>query len=133
VAGVGDINGDGYPDVAVGAQGALNFTGKVYLYLGNGLGIAATPNVSLTGPDAGQFGFSLAGAGDVNGDGFCDLLVGASNVAGGAGRAYVYTGSVTGLPSSPSAVLSTPDGPGSAFGYVVAFEMPTNVIQAPYR
>jgi cysteine-rich repeat protein len=131
VAGVGDINGDGYPDVAVGAQGALNFTGKVYLYLGNGLGIAATPSISLTGPDAGQFGFSLAGSGDVNGDGFSDLLVGASNVAGGAGRAYVYTGGVAGLPSSPSVVLSPPDGPGSAFGYVVAFEMPTNVIQAP--
>jgi hypothetical protein len=72
-----DVNGDGFADLAVGAQGAMSGTGQVYVYLGGTAGLATTPATTLTGPEAnGAFGKSVASAGDVNGDGFADLAVG---------------------------------------------------------
>jgi hypothetical protein len=98
VASAGDVNGDGYSDVIVGAPfnsagGAA--AGRAYIYFG-GPGIHNAPNVTLTGAAAGDyFGWSVASAGDVNGDGYSDVIVGAYlNDAGGlnAGRGYIYFG-----------------------------------------
>ena len=118
VEGAGDVNGDGYADVAVGANGA----DQVYLYLGSAIGLASSPAVTLTEPGSptGSFG-RLACAGDVNGDGYADLVVGAD--AGGdtvAGRAYVYLGSPAGYASAPVVALDSPDGPYGLFGRLVA-------------
>jgi hypothetical protein len=61
-----------------------------------------TPDVTLDNPldqAHGRFGFSVASAGDVNGDGYADLIVGASsqdNPETDEGQAYVYFGSATG-------------------------------------
>jgi len=96
VATAGDMNGDGYADVIVGAYtndaGGAD-AGRAYVYHG-GPGADATADLTLTGAAANDFfGFSVSTAGDVNGDGFADVIVGAySNDAGGvnAGRAYVY-------------------------------------------
>jgi hypothetical protein len=98
VSGAGDVNGDGYADVIVGAHlndaGGLN-AGRAYLYYG-GPGADAVADLTLTGAVAGDFfGWSVSGAGDTNGDGYADVIVGALwNSAGGlsAGRAYVYYG-----------------------------------------
>jgi len=98
VAGAGDVNGDGYSDVIVGAygsdSGATN-AGRAYLFLG-GSSMNNVADVTFTGVGANDnFGFSVAGAGDVNGDGYADVIVAAHrNDAGGvdAGRAYVYFG-----------------------------------------
>jgi hypothetical protein len=114
VAGAGDVNGDGYADIVVGASGSAS----AYLYLGGSAGLAATSAAVLTGPDAqGRFGGSVASAGDVNGDGLADVLVGADDASHGAGRAYYYPGGTSGLATSPAATLG-PDG-ASGFGFRV--------------
>jgi hypothetical protein len=101
VARVGDVNDDGWPDFAVGAprysQSGTD-RGRIYLFFG-GPGLDATADVILECPDATdgpQFGFSVSAAGDVNGDGRDDLIVGApyDDTAGlDAGSAYVFYGS----------------------------------------
>jgi hypothetical protein len=121
VAEAGDVNGDGYDDVAVGAQQSPSNTG-VFIYYGGPTGCTNSPGRALTGPDApdGNFGYSVAGAGDVNGDGLADLVVGAWSVNSNAGRVYVYLGGALGIASSPSRTLIGPDMPGWSFGWSVS-------------
>jgi FG-GAP repeat/RTX calcium-binding nonapeptide repeat (4 copies) len=100
LAGVGDVNGDGYADLLIGASaaGALgqDMAGASFLVFGHpgawaaGLDLGALDGrdgVRLDGPAAGALsGYRVSAAGDVNGDGFADLLIGAVN-AGSADRA----------------------------------------------
>ena len=80
VAGVGDLNNDGFDDVAIGAplhDGTQNDQGAVYIYLGSASGLQTPPVRRLEGNNAGaRLGTSLAGAGDLNNDGFADLIAG---------------------------------------------------------
>lgn len=82
VASAGDVNGDGFDDLAVGAPGFNGSTGKVYVFHGSASGVtstAANPSFSVTGEAAANyFGETVEGAGDVNGDGYDDLAVGTS-------------------------------------------------------
>ena len=77
VASAGDVNHDGFADVIVGAgsNGAGgSAAGRAYVYFG-GRTIDGTVDLTLTGAAAGDlFGSAVAGAGDVNGDGFADVL-----------------------------------------------------------
>ena len=117
VDGAGDINGDGYDDIVVGADGG---NGAAYVYLGGASGLSTTPSITFQGPTAnGDFGISVAGAGDVNRDGFADVIVGASGVNNSDGAAYLYLGSASGFPSSPSSTLNS-IGQAGTFGKVVA-------------
>jgi uncharacterized protein (TIGR03382 family) len=97
IAGAGDVNGDGYDDVIVGAEEAW----LAYLYYGSPGGLDTEPLV-LEGQTAHSFGYSVAGAGDVDGDGYDDVLVGASGNSLNVGSAWLYLGSATGLSASPS-------------------------------
>src|SRR6185503_15215080 len=98
VSTAGDVNGDGYADVIVGAYrngaGGVD-AGRAYVYYGGPVA-DATADLTLTGAASDdQFGYSVSTAGEVNGDGYADVIVGAvRNDAGGvdAGRAYVYHG-----------------------------------------
>jgi hypothetical protein len=104
VASAGDVNGDGFADVIVGAAGATG--NSVQLYLGGPEGLDATPAISLSPPDLGlSFGGSVAGAGDVNGDGFSDVVVGDTEASGDLGAAYVYLGGPTGPAAAPTTLL----------------------------
>ncbi|MFQ5607649.1 MAG: thrombospondin type 3 repeat-containing protein [Candidatus Zixiibacteriota bacterium] len=95
VAGAGDVNGDGVHDIVVGARWndeAGNDAGKVYIYSGNN---GQLLRIILGESPGDNFGWSVDGAGDVNGDGRDDIIVGAylnSGSAFEAGRAYVYSG-----------------------------------------
>ncbi len=98
VATAGDVNGDGYADVIVGAYGAGNYTGKANVYHGSQWGLSWSKDFSDTGDASAEFfGYSVAAAGDVNGDGYGDVIVGAPRYNVSRGRAYVYYGSSTGL------------------------------------
>jgi len=93
VAGLGDVNGDGHSDYAVqapnGAFGGNANAGIVRVYSG----ASGTLLYSIGGSAAFEgFGRALASAGDVNGDGTADLLVGSSNANGYAGVARVFSG-----------------------------------------
>jgi hypothetical protein len=116
VATAGDVNGDGYADVVVGADRYKQFTGRTYVYLGNASGLSATPIFTATGEDVNNhFGYSVATAGDVNGDGYDDIIVGAYHYKEFTGRAYVYAGNAHGLNATPVLTI-TGEGPNSYFG-----------------
>ena len=137
VAAAGDVNGDGLSDYAVGAPGAGG-TGQVLIYLGSSAG-SFTLQATLTAGDATSgFGAAIAPAGDINGDGFDDLLVGQPTRNAAAGRVWVYLGSGGGIQTTASTVL---DGaaPGEHFGSSVCTAGDVNqdgyddiVVGAPY-
>ena len=102
VASAGDVDGDGYDDVIVGAyhyDTEQENAGKAYLYLGSTAGLSTMPAWTSSGDDqvGGYYGCSVATAGDVNGDGYDDAIVGAYGMDGLLGKAYLYFGSTDGL------------------------------------
>jgi hypothetical protein len=91
----GDIDGDKVNDIVIGAYYYRQRVGRIYVYWGNEMaGSNPKPGMILTGENPEDyFGFGLA-CGDVNNDGFDDLVVGAWGYKAGAkqGRAYLYYG-----------------------------------------
>ncbi len=125
VAGAGDVNGDGYSDVIIGAPDWNNGQigeGRAFVHLGSPAGVVTTPAWTAESNQAfAQLGLSVAGAGDVNGDGFSDVIVGAYQYDNGhddEGRAYVYLGSSNGLATTPAWTAESNQG-SSGFGYSV--------------
>ncbi|MHB1318226.1 MAG: DUF4397 domain-containing protein, partial [Anaerolineae bacterium] len=105
VAWAGDVNGDGYADLLVGDSGfpAIGTDrGRVHLYPGTPSGVAAQPVWTEEGENAGdRFSIAIAGAGDVNADGYADVLVGAYGFDSSRGKVYLYLGSASGLAADP--------------------------------
>jgi len=105
----GDVNGDGYSDAIIGAHlydNGETDEGRAFVYQGSSTGLG--PTASWTGEinQAGaQYGFSVGTAGDVNGDGYSDVIVGApmyTNGQSSEGAAFVYHGGAAGLAVSPN-------------------------------
>ena len=93
VAGLGDPNGDGYNDFAIGSLGA--FGTDVYLYTGPLAGalVASDANARVDLDKTVELGVAVAGGGDLTGDGVADALLGAPGNDGGA---FVVSGDSTG-------------------------------------
>lgn len=105
VSSAGDVNGDGYDDVLIGAYGADGLAGESYVVFGQSAAFSATMDLSslngtnsfvVNGVSASDFsGYSVSAAGDVNGDGFDDILIGAygaDNNGLSSGSSYVVFG-----------------------------------------
>ncbi|MEP3890878.1 MAG: cadherin-like domain-containing protein [Hellea sp.] len=127
VSAAGDINGDGFDDIIIGASGAgsnYNRVGESYVVFGQAGGFAASLSVSslngsngftLNGIDQNDnSGISVSSAGDINGDGFDDILIGATGGdpnGSDSGESYIVFGRDTATnPFATSFDLSTLDG-----------------------
>ena len=117
VSSAGDFNGDGYDDIIIGAPHADPngpYSGASYVIFGKESGFSRTIDLSeLDGSDgfridgANQYdwtGYSVSSAGDVNNDGYDDIIIGAHYAEGTAGYSYVIYGHAT---SGASGIIST--------------------------
>jgi hypothetical protein len=98
VSGAGDVNKDGYDDVIIGGPSANSNNGIAYIIYGginlNNIDIAtltSSQGISVSG-GSGSFGNSVSQAGDVNHDGYADVVIGAVNADSNAGKTYVIYG-----------------------------------------
>lgn len=124
--GVGDVNRDGKSDILISTYRDANnqLTGGAYLIHGSSVTghlPLSSAAATLYGEAAGdQAGLALAGAGDVNNDGYADFLIGAENRANGDGAAYLLLGPITGQKSLSSANLRIYGQGGASVGETVA-------------
>lgn len=118
VSEAGDVDGDGFDDFLIGCPRARDInglnpnTGRVYLYYGDATGVNFARTqlllapIVLGGTNLSKFGTSISTAGDINADGFSDIIIGANsyndptNPASTVGAAFIYFGTNTGLPGA---------------------------------
>lgn len=120
----GDVNADGFADVIVSSWvarcGSITDCGQVELFLGSAAGLGGTAAWTARGRAEGEhYGYDADAAGDVNGDGYADLIIGVPGAGGDQGRVEVFLGSATGLGRRASWTAVGPTGR-SFFGKAVA-------------
>ena len=88
----GDVDGDGYDDIVIGGERYNNDKGRAYLFYG-GSDMDAIPDLIFEGEQEGNRFGSTNSCGDINNDGYEDILIGAYKYNNNQGRAYLYWGS----------------------------------------
>lgn len=116
IARAGDVNGDGYSDFAIGVEPR----DKVFVFLG-GVGAVNPTPIVIEKPSTGtSFGSSIAAAGDLDGDGYGDLVIGDENAPNGTnrGEAHVYWGGPQGPSMAVRSAVTTAEAvaDGARFG-----------------
>ncbi|MBK8553114.1 MAG: FG-GAP repeat protein, partial [Ignavibacteria bacterium] len=92
VASAGDVNGDGYSDVIVGASIHNSYTGSAYIFYG-GANMNNVKDKTFFGQNANDnFGTCVSSASDINGDSYSDILISATGYNGSTGIVYLYLG-----------------------------------------
>lgn len=122
VSGAGDVNGDGYQDALIGAPYATRFgqsnTGVVYIIFGkstpsniNLATLTTSQGYSITGINANDnTGYSVAGLGDINADGYDDVIISAPGANGDVGISYVIYGKANGFANIRLSSLTSSQG-----------------------
>lgn len=118
IAGGLDLDGDGAPELAVGAPEAGDGRGSVYVFARTKTGTSGAPTLVLRGEAGDHLGAALANAFDLDGDGYGDVAIGAPGADGGRGRVDIYFGSVTGIGARKTSRSGTL--PNEAFGSALA-------------
>ncbi|GEM_PF-4311074 len=114
----GDFNGDDCGDIIIGAEKNNNNAGKAYIYFG-GKALTNTPKLTFAGESANdRFGHLVSCAGDINGDGYSDIIVVSPNNTNGTGKAYILFGGLF-MDNIIDAAISG-EGPGDNFGSSVS-------------
>lgn len=119
-----DVNGDGYGDFIAAAPDLSSGPGQVFIFQGSPTGLPSCANRTLTGSqNSCRFGYCVASAGDLNGDSYTDIIIGAPcydyNGNTDCGGALVYHGSSSGIGSSSDWFMVS-DQAGAKFGWSVA-------------
>jgi len=110
----GDLDGDGYADFAVGApnhDGVESGSGAFWVFYGSASGPDSSRTQYVT-PSGGDIGDSLGAAfasGDLDADGYSDLVVGAWGVTNGEGAVYAFHGSASGLDTTTGVMVQASD------------------------
>lgn len=118
-ASAGDVNHDGYADAVVGSPSYNSGGGRVDLFLGSAAGLNTSSTWTALGSGSDALGMSVASAGDVNFDGYSDVIIGAEGVNSYAGAAFLFLGEANGLGTSPILVGSGENG-NEFYGFSVA-------------
>jgi hypothetical protein len=128
VSDAGDVNNDGFDDIIIGAPANIDIlsssviasVGQAFIYLGSATGPATSPSITLQSSTTTNalFGYCVSSAGDINNDGFDDVIVGApadqvtlnfgipfGSISNRIGTAYVYYGNAT-TASIPASAVS---------------------------
>ncbi|XP_056295655.1 integrin alpha-6-like isoform X1 [Pseudoliparis swirei] len=131
---VGDFNGDGWEDLAVGApqffvkDGVVG--GAVYIYSNSkGKHWEEIVPTQLLGHKESMFGLAVENVGDINQDGYGDIAVGAPY--DGSGQVYLYYGSSDGINKKPVQVLSSGSNKVTLFGYSLSGNLDVDNNQYP--
>ena len=118
IASIGDFNGDGYRDFGIGVPSYNSNLGQAYIFFGKSSGFTASSSLSslsssggmvLNGVSTGDYTGNTIVGGDVNGDGFSEIAIGAVGTSSNAGAVYVLNGNST-FVSGSTFNLNTLDG-----------------------
>ncbi len=128
VAGGGDFNNDGFDDVLVGASNYNSSVGRAYVFYGaTGTSMNTTADQTFTGVAAGNyFGHSVAFGGDLNNNGYNDIIIGATNAGAFGPGGYVNVYGLSSAYSSSGTYISAVQNLGSPTDFTNLYWDPTS-------